>query len=103
MPTPAKKMKSGTVVVSDGKQVMVKGGGIVRIFKIGDVHRPAKQEDIDDFAKKLQTCYDNPGTPLVCHHAVQTEVVGQEESQFLMMLHDKGIINGKELKKKIGL
>jgi len=86
-----------------GSEIKVVGGGLVRMFKIGDDSRPAGPDDIKDFAENLTKCYNEPGRKLICHHLVQTEVIGQEEAHFLMQLHDKGIITGKELKKKIGL
>lgn len=87
----------------EGDEISVKGSGLIRMFKIGDASRPAGPADIKDFAEKLEKCYNEPGTKLICHHAVQTEVIGETEAQFLMMLHDKKIITGEELKKKLGL
>ena len=51
----------------------------------------------------VAVAHNEPGTKLICHHAVQTEVIGHEEAQFLMMLHDKGVITGEELKSKLNL
>lgn len=87
----------------EGDEIRVKGSGLIRMFKIGDRERPAGPADIKDFAEKLEKCYREPGTKLICHHAVHTEVIGEPEAQFLMMLHDKGIITGEELKKKLNL
>lgn len=87
----------------EGSEIRVIGGGLVRMFKIGDRERPASEEDIKNFAKNLKKCYKEPGRKLICQHAVCTEVIGQEEAQFLMMLHDKGIISGEELKRKLNI
>ena len=95
----AKKTKRAKAPVSRG-EIYVKGNGFIRLWKIGSENRPATQSDIDAFQNKLKKCYEK-GSHLVSHHAVQTELVGVEESQILMGLCDRSVISKEEMKERM--
>jgi hypothetical protein len=48
------------------------------LVRVGDEHRPATEEDIDEITEKLETMFDENGIScltLVTHHAVSIEII----------------------------
>ena len=93
--------KTSVRISSKGNEIKVVGMGMVRMFRIGNEARPAGPADIRDFKKDLKECYRNPGTNLVCHHAVQVQVIGCEEANMALQLFDRGLLTKAEIKRKL--
>jgi len=100
--TKKKKAPRKREVKVKGNEIIVKGVGLIRMFKVGNEVCPASQTEIDDISEKLAKCYENPGTNLITHHAVDSCVIGLEEVQTLMQLYSMEIITAEELREKLG-
>ena len=68
----------------------------MNIYVLGTAENPVGAEEVKSFTTQLKA-YREAGTEIVTNFPVC--IVSDNEASFLMMLHDKQIIDGEQLKK----